>query len=206
MDFSICTEGPGTRNGPRLCRRLLPQRGSDQGRRVPETAPWWYRPHRAAQGRAPAGRARRGEGAHLRGLRRSLHRFAQGRMAQRQARRPMDQYPDDVCLSRIRKTAGAGHRRRARHESPRADLVRSKPETAGRLRGQIEAVLDWATVRGYRKGENPARWRGHLDKLLPARSKIRKVEHHPALSYAEIAEFTEVLRAGLRRAPWSFLS
>ena len=73
-------------------------------------------------------------------------------------------------------------------------IWRSKPETASRLRGRIEAVLDWATVRGYRRGENPARWRGHLDKLLPARSKIRKVEHHPALPYAEIAEFIKALR------------
>ena len=47
----------------------------------------------------------------------------------------------------------------------------TKPETAGRVRGRIEAVLDWTTARGYRTGENPARWRGHLDKLLPARSK-----------------------------------
>jgi hypothetical protein len=43
-----------------------------------------------------------------------------------------------------------------------------KAETAGRLRGRIEAILDWATVRGFRAGDNPARWRGHLDKLLPA--------------------------------------
>ena len=64
-------------------------------------------------------------------------------------------------------------------------IWKAKPETASRLRGRIEAVLDWATVRGYRKGENPARWRGHLDKLLPARSKVRKVEHHPALPYDE---------------------
>src|SRR5689334_6339328 len=49
-------------------------------------------------------------------------------------------------------------------------LWTARPETAGRLRGRIEAVLDWAKVRGYRSGENPARWRGHLDKLLPARS------------------------------------
>jgi hypothetical protein len=57
----------------------------------------------------------------------------------------------------------------------------TKPETASRLRGRIESVLDWATVRGYRAGENPARWRGHIDKLLPARSKVRKVQHHAAL-------------------------
>ena len=48
-------------------------------------------------------------------------------------------------------------------------LWTAKPETAGRLRGRVESILDWATARGYRAGENPARWRGHLDKLLPAR-------------------------------------
>jgi hypothetical protein len=71
----------------------------------------------------------------------------------------------------------------------------SKTETASRVRGRIEAVLDWATVQKYRKGENPARWRGHLDKLLPARSKVRKVEHHPALPYGELPSFLEALRA-----------
>jgi Arm DNA-binding domain len=70
----------------------------------------------------------------------------------------------------------------------------TKSETTGRLRGRIESVLDWATVRGYRKGENPARWRGHLDHLLPARSKVRKVEHHPALPYGELPAFLEALR------------
>ena len=70
-----------------------------------------------------------------------------------------------------------------------------KPETASRLRGRIESVLDWATVHGYRKGENPARWRGHLDKLLPARSKVQRVEHHPALPYDELADFVAMLRS-----------
>lgn len=59
-------------------------------------------------------------------------------------------------------------------------LWRAKPETASRVRGRIERVLDWAKARGYRDGENPARWRGHLDKLLPARGKVRRVQHHPA--------------------------
>ena len=68
------------------------------------------------------------------------------------------------------------------------------PETAGRLRGRIESVLDWAKVRGFREGENPARWRGHLDKLLPARNKVRRVEHHAALKYAELPEFIADLR------------
>lgn len=69
-----------------------------------------------------------------------------------------------------------------------------KPETASRLRGRIEAVLDWARVRGYRDGENPARWRGHLDKMLPARAKLQRPEHHAALPYAEIAEFVSALQ------------
>jgi integrase len=70
----------------------------------------------------------------------------------------------------------------------------AKPETAGRVRGRIEAVLDWATAREYRQGENPARWRGHLDKLLPARDKVRKVEHHAALPYGELPSFLVALR------------
>jgi integrase len=73
-------------------------------------------------------------------------------------------------------------------------IWKAKPETASRLRGRIEAVLDWATVRGYRRGENPARWRGHLDKLLPARAKIQKVEHHSALPYNDVSDFTAALR------------
>jgi len=69
----------------------------------------------------------------------------------------------------------------------------TKNETAGRVRGRIESVLDWATVRKYRKGDNPARWRGHLDKLLPKPSKIQKVEHHSALPYADINAFINLL-------------
>ena len=69
-----------------------------------------------------------------------------------------------------------------------------KPETASRVRGRIESVLDWATARGYRTGENPARWRGHLENLLPKKSKVRRVEHYAALPYAEIAEFMVRLR------------
>ena len=74
-------------------------------------------------------------------------------------------------------------------------LWSKKPETASRLRGRIEAVLDWATVRGFRQGENPARWRGHLDKLLPARARVRKVKHHAALPYDELPTFMIGLRA-----------
>jgi hypothetical protein len=56
-------------------------------------------------------------------------------------------------------------------------IWQTKTETAAPLRGRIESVLDWATTRGYRKGENPARWRGHLENLLPKRSRVRRVAH-----------------------------
>lgn len=71
----------------------------------------------------------------------------------------------------------------------------TKTETASRVRGRIERVLDWATVSGLRQGENPARWKGHLDMLLPAKSKVAKVEHHTALPFAEVSAFMETLRA-----------
>jgi integrase len=71
----------------------------------------------------------------------------------------------------------------------------TKTETASRLRGRIESVLDWATVRGYRSGENPARLKGHLDTLLPKRSRVQKVTHHPALPYADLSAFMIKLRA-----------
>jgi integrase len=74
-------------------------------------------------------------------------------------------------------------------------LWTAKPETASRVRGRIERILDWAKVRGYREGENPARWRGHLDNLLPLGAKVRKVEHHAALPYAELPAFMTALRA-----------
>lgn len=71
----------------------------------------------------------------------------------------------------------------------------TKTETASRLRGRIESVLDWAKVRGYRKGENPARWKGHLDHILPARAKVQKVRHHTALDYRDIGAFMVALKA-----------
>jgi hypothetical protein len=74
-------------------------------------------------------------------------------------------------------------------------IWREKTETASRVRGRIESVLDWAKVKGYRGGDNPARWRGHLDKQLPKRSKVAKVQHHPALPYATGACSKTCLRA-----------
>jgi integrase len=79
-----------------------------------------------------------------------------------------------------------------------------KPATASRVRAIIESVLSWAKARGYRAGENPAVWRGHLDQLLPARSKVRRVRHHPALPYAGIPVFMEQLRARGGIAPRAF--
>jgi integrase len=70
----------------------------------------------------------------------------------------------------------------------------AKPETASRLRGRIESILDWARVHGYRTGENPARWRGHLKHSLPARGKVRRIKHFAALPYSEIGSFTADLR------------
>jgi integrase len=72
-------------------------------------------------------------------------------------------------------------------------IWREKPETASRLRGRIESVLDFAAARGWRSGDNPARWKGHLDNLLPARSKVAAVEHHAALPWQEIGAFWEDL-------------
>ncbi len=69
-----------------------------------------------------------------------------------------------------------------------------KTETAKKLRGRLEAILDWATVQDYRKGENPARWRGHLDKLLPKPSEVHTVQHFAALPYSEINNFMNKLR------------
>ena len=64
-----------------------------------------------------------------------------------------------------------------------------KPETASRVRGRIESVLDWATARGYRQGENPARWRGHLDSLLPPRQRLAR-GHHKALPIEAVPELS----------------
>jgi len=69
-----------------------------------------------------------------------------------------------------------------------------KTETASRVRGRIEAVLDYATAKKYRSGDNPARWRGFLDKHLPKPKKIAKVKHHPALPYAELGVFMAGLK------------
>jgi len=70
----------------------------------------------------------------------------------------------------------------------------NKPETAGRIRGRVERVLDWARVQGYRDGENPARLRGHLENLLPKKSRVHRVQHHAALPYRDVGSFMAKLR------------
>ena len=72
-------------------------------------------------------------------------------------------------------------------------IWKTKPETASRIRGRVESILDLAKARGYRAGENPARWRGHLDHLLAAKATVAK-RHHPALPYDQIGEFMAALR------------
>lgn len=83
----------------------------------------------------------------------------------------------------------------------------TKNETASRLRGRIEQILDMAAVAGYRTGDNPARWKGHLDKLLARPSKVQKVQHHAALPYRDIATFISKLgdQEGIARFALEFL-
>jgi integrase len=70
----------------------------------------------------------------------------------------------------------------------------TKTETAKRVQGRLENILDWATARGYRTGDNPARWRGHLAKILPRPSRVKRVVHHPAMPYADLPAFMVELR------------
>jgi len=81
-----------------------------------------------------------------------------------------------------------------------------KTETENRVRQRIEAVLDYASALGIRTGDNPARWRGHLDHLLPKPTRVKAVKHHPALPHAEIAEFMEDLsgRTGIAARALTF--
>jgi transposase-like protein len=83
-----------------------------------------------------------------------------------------------------------------------APIWPTKPETASRVRGRIEVILDAAKTQGQRSGENPARWKGHLANLLPAKRKVRRVRHHPALPYREEAwraVLDDLVKRGLRK-------
>jgi integrase len=74
-------------------------------------------------------------------------------------------------------------------------IWKDKPETASRVRGRIERILGWAQVRGFRSGDNPARWRGHLQELFPSKGKIQKTKHHPAMPFTDVAALMVELRA-----------
>ncbi|MGG7644241.1 tyrosine-type recombinase/integrase [Rhodovulum sp. YNF3179] len=74
-------------------------------------------------------------------------------------------------------------------------IWQTKTETASRLRGRIEAVLAWATVSGHREGDNPARWKGNLDAILPKPGKVAKVKHYPAVALADAADWFRDLQA-----------
>jgi integrase len=79
-----------------------------------------------------------------------------------------------------------------------------KTESASRIRGRIELILDFAKARGYRDGENPARWKGHLDKLLPPRNKVSPVKNYTAIPYADVPAFMQKLRSLSGVAPRAF--
>jgi integrase len=86
----------------------------------------------------------------------------------------------------------------------------TKTKTAVDVRSRIELVLNWAKIHGYRDGENPARWKGHLDNALPKPSKVSKVKHHPAMPYTEVPGFIRELRTktavGARALEWTILA
>ena len=160
---------------------------------MPEGAARRPRPDRGTQSGAADCKARCGQGDELQGLRRALHRRVQGRLAQREARGAVGRDPQRIRLPIFWRAAGASRRCRARLKGVEP-IWTTKPETASRVRGRIESILDWATARGYRAGENPARWRGHLENLLPKKTKVRRVEHHASLPYSEISTFVAELR------------
>jgi integrase len=78
----------------------------------------------------------------------------------------------------------------------------TKNETASRVRSRLEKVLGWASVHGYRSGENPARWSGYLSEIFPKRSAVREIEHHPALPYGELPAFMQLLEKSNGIGSW----
>ena len=76
-----------------------------------------------------------------------------------------------------------------------SEIWTTKNETAKRVQGRIESILNFAAARKWRDPENPARWRGHLDKLLPKPSRVKKVSHHPAMPYTDVPAFVAELKA-----------
>lgn len=81
-------------------------------------------------------------------------------------------------------------------------IWKTKNETAERVRSRLEKVLGWASVHGYRSGENPARWAGYLSEIFPKRAAVRKIKHHPALPYGELPAFMRVLKDASGIGAW----
>ena len=125
---------------------------------------------------------------------RGLHRGAQGGLEERQACRQwaatLETYAYPVIGKLPVQMIETAHVMKILEP-----IWKTKTETASRVRGRIEKVLDRAKALKLRAGENPAAWRGHLDQLLPAKSQVSPVENHPALPYAELAGFMAKLRA-----------
>lgn len=80
---------------------------------------------------------------------------------------------------------------------PEETLWERVPETASRLQQRLEVVMNWATVRGYRKGENPARWKGHLSEVLPAKKRRSRIKHYPAIPWQQVGGFMGALHKQL---------
>ena len=124
----------------------------------------------AARKREARGGCRRGrKGDDIRRLCNRIHQRPRSRVAKSEASPTMEEHARHLREPGGRQAAGVGSGYRARAQGARTCWTR-KPETASRVRGRMEAVLDWAKVRRYRTGENPARWRGHLDHLLQGRA------------------------------------
>jgi hypothetical protein len=111
----------------------------------------------------------------------------------------------NVCKPGHRFADCSGYRHAARHGNLEP-IWTTKTKTAVRLRGRLESVLDWATVRGYRAGLNPARWKGHHSVMLPAPGKVANAERHAALPYVEMPRFMSRLRAILGESAYRFRS
>ena len=174
------------RDGARIARYRVAVRSARSRARVPQAPGERHRSDRGARAWKAAGCSGAGAILEIQGCCGSIHSVAWSRLEKREARRAVVgnagayAYPQigDLSIQTIDTTLVM------KVVEP---IWLTKPETASRLRGRIESVLDWATVRGYRQGENPARWRGRLDKLLPARSKVRKAQHHSAIPFAELS-------------------
>ena len=154
------------------------------------------------QERRRADPQRRGEVDHVSEVRRTLHRCAQQRLAQPSPRETVAHDAAETYVFRCSANCRCSGLMSALVMRVLDPIWNKVPETASRVRSRIELVLDYAAARGWRTGDNPARWRGHLDKLLPKPAKAKRAArqangkgaHHAALPYDELPAFMELLR------------